>query len=239
VSDFDISAFPRPSEGGVIQQAPLGLSLTPQQDTLSGENIIGAQLQAAPSVPDLGDRSSYPNAFVLEEDIFGRQYWPAPSTPNFDVGAFFNPSDLGASGLGVLDFGAPDSEAVDFGALGFDALDFGTADFGAPDFPAFPDPSRSVMIQQAPISLYPAPQQPPSLPRFPCAQPGCNKSFKRDSDRTRHPNTVHNARPGLHLCPVHSCSKSHGTGYRRADKLTEYKWKKHPYLYTKRELWFG
>lgn len=71
-----------------------------------------------------------------------------------------------------------------------------------PDFnvSAFPDTSGSVVVQQAPLSLPPASHQPPSLQTFPRAQPGCTKRFKRDYERTRHQNTVHTARQGLHLC---------------------------------------
>jgi hypothetical protein len=94
-----------------------------------------------------------------------------------------------------------------------------------------------VVIQQAPLGLPPAPQQPPPPQSFPCAQLGCTQSFQRDSDRTRHQNTVHSARQGLHLCPVPGCPKSHGAGYSRADKVTEHLWKKHADLgYTKRVL---
>lgn len=69
---------------------------------------------------------------------------------------------------------------------------------------------------------------------IPCTYPTCNKTFKRASDRTRHEDSVHLNNPGIHLCPVPGCVKSHGKGYSRSDKVTEHLWKKHANLgYTK------
>ena len=103
---------------------------------------------------------------------------------------------------------------------------------GLPDFDIGNNADGSIVIQQA--------QAPPALlaaPSFPCTQLGCTRSFQRDSDRTRHQNTVHSARQGLHLCPVPGCPKSYGTGYSRTDKVTEHLWKKHGDRgYTKRVL---
>jgi hypothetical protein len=63
----------------------------------------------------------------------------------------------------------------------------------------------------------------------------CTSAFKRDADRIRHENSVHNNAPGAHLCPVVGCAKSHGRGFSRADKVTEHCWKQHGNLgYSKR-----
>ena len=86
-------------------------------------------------------------------------------------------------------------------------------------------------------------QSPPTLPQpapthsVLCTQPGCTRTFTRDSDRIRHNNTVHGAIQAVHLCPIAGCPKSQGVGYSRADKVIEHKWKKHANLgYTKRVL---
>jgi hypothetical protein len=108
----------------------------------------------------------------------------------------------------------------------------------APFLPDFnfslpPNVNASVAIQQP----FPAPQQLAPAGRIPCTQPGCTRTFTRDSDRIRHNNTVHGARQAVYLCPVAGCPKSQGMGYSRADKVTEHKWKKHADLgYTKRAL---
>ena len=86
VPDFDIRAFPALSRSTVIQQAPLGLPSAPQQDAL-----LGGQPWAAPFVPDLGDRNSYPDALLPEER--GGQSWADPFVPDFDFGAFPDPSE--------------------------------------------------------------------------------------------------------------------------------------------------
>ncbi|KAH6714960.1 hypothetical protein BKA61DRAFT_422559, partial [Leptodontidium sp. MPI-SDFR-AT-0119] len=62
-----------------------------------------------------------------------------------------------------------------------------------------------------------------------CRFPGCNKSFRRSSDRNRHEDTVH-SNVGFHFCPVVGCNKSFGGGgggYKRADKVIEHLRKKH------------
>jgi hypothetical protein len=113
----------------------------------------------------------------------------------------------------------------------------------APFLPGFnvglcSDASAAIATQHTPSALPPAAQQQQLLPAiFSCTQLGCTKTFKRDSDRIRHENTVHRARQGLHLCPVAVCPKSHGAGFSRADKVTEHLWKKHANLgYAKRVL---
>jgi hypothetical protein len=65
---------------------------------------------------------------------------------------------------------------------------------------------------------------------IPCNFPTCPKTFKRDSDRTRHEQAVHLKLPGFHLCPIAGCQKSCGKGYSRPDKVTEHLWKKHANL---------
>ena len=67
--------------------------------------------------------------------------------------------------------------------------------------------------------------------RFPCSN--CSQTFKRDKDRIRHENNVHQLT--IHLCPVVGCVKNLGPGYSRADKVTEHLWKAHGNLgYVKR-----
>ncbi|KAK0107396.1 hypothetical protein ONS96_003215 [Cadophora gregata f. sp. sojae] len=70
--------------------------------------------------------------------------------------------------------------------------------------------------------------------RIRCNFPNCNRSFGRTSDLTRHTSSVHCNIPARHLCPIPGCIKSQGSGYKRADKVTEHLWKKHANLgYTK------
>jgi hypothetical protein len=87
------------------------------------------------------------------------------------------------------------------------------------------------------MQVLPSPQQPIPADRVPCTQPGCTRTFTRDSDRIRHNNAVHAATQAVYLCPVAGCPKSQGVGYSRADKVTAHKWQKHANLgYTKRVL---
>ncbi len=65
------------------------------------------------------------------------------------------------------------------------------------------------------------------VPGISCTFQPCNMVFTRVSDRIRHEYTVHFKLLGLHLCPIAGCSKSHGKGYSRSDKVTEHLWKKH------------
>lgn len=68
----------------------------------------------------------------------------------------------------------------------------------------------------------------------PCTQPACPATFRRQYERARHEAAVHGINRGLHHCPIVGCTKSHGAGYSRADKVTEHLWKKHANLgYTK------
>ena len=71
----------------------------------------------------------------------------------------------------------------------------------------------------------PAPTAHPATSRFSCTN--CHATFKRDGDRRRHIASKHLAIQGVHLCPIAGCPQSQGTGYSRADKLTEHLWKKH------------
>jgi hypothetical protein len=71
---------------------------------------------------------------------------------------------------------------------------------------------------------------PPSVPsscRFDCTYLTCNKTFKRNSDRVRHENSIHFSYPGVHLCPIIGCAKAQGKGFSRSDKVTEHLWKCH------------
>jgi len=85
----------------------------------------------------------------------------------------------------------------------------------------------------------PPPAAPTSTPRGPnarhqCTHSPCTKTFKRDYERIRHEASVHRINRRRHLCPITGCSKSHGKGYTRSDKVTEHLWKKHANLgYTK------
>jgi hypothetical protein len=252
---------------------------------ISGKPPLAALLK-----PDLGDKDSYLNTFLLEENVIGGQSWVAPFAPDFDFSAFHDPSEsdvVQQAPLGLppivdqlLPLWSEDNAIRGRLWLASFGPDFNISPFSSPkgsveiqqapvglspapqqllplwseenvfhrqswpaffasdfDASAFPDPSGSVATQQAPLGLPPALEQPPPPQSFPCAQPGCTESFKRDSDRTRHQNTVHSARQGLHLCPVPTCPKSYGAGYSRADKVTEHLWKKHADLgYTKRVL---
>lgn len=65
---------------------------------------------------------------------------------------------------------------------------------------------------------------------IPCRYPTCYKIFKRDSDQSRHEQSLHFKHSGLHLCPIAGCRKSYGKGYSRPDKVTEHLWKKHANL---------
>lgn len=65
---------------------------------------------------------------------------------------------------------------------------------------------------------------------FLCTKPGCSVTFKRNSDRVRHEVAIHGINQAFHLCPLHDCVKSRGSGYSRKDKLTEHMWKKHANL---------
>jgi hypothetical protein len=187
-----------------------GLLSAPQQ-----ENEVEAQLWAAPLGP------------ALQENVIEWQPWPTFAS-DFNTGAF--PDQYGTIAAQQALFGLP---------------------FTFQQPPTFQGEENAIERQFRPAVLVPnlnagdlqltslnllRAQQPPSFPQsFPCAQPGCNKSFRRDSDRTRHQNTIHSARLGHHLCPISGCSKSHGAGYSRADKVTEHLWKKHANLgYTKR-----
>jgi hypothetical protein len=83
---------------------------------------------------------------------------------------------------------------------------------------------------QGSAPLY-VPNTSPQLPTIiPCSYPTCNKTFKRDADRSRHEYSVHFKNSGLHLCPIVGCPKSYGKGYSRPDKITEHLWKKHANL---------
>ena len=63
----------------------------------------------------------------------------------------------------------------------------------------------------------------PPNDRFACI--ACEKTFKRDSDRIRHENSIHFKR--AYLCPVAGCAKARGKGYSRPDKVREHLWKCH------------
>jgi hypothetical protein len=65
---------------------------------------------------------------------------------------------------------------------------------------------------------------------IPCNYPTCTKTFKRDTYRIRHEQSIHFKNPGLHLCPVAGCAKCHGRGYSRPDKVMEHLWKKYANL---------
>ena len=180
--------------------------------------------------PIIGDEDFYPDA-LREENSIREQPWAALFVPDFDVSVIAQQVLLGLP----LTLQQPSllwSEENVIEKQPWAApfvLDFNVG--------AFSDPSGSVVIQQAPLGLPPALQQPPLPQSFLCTQLGCTKSFKRDSDRIRHQNTVHRARQGLHLCPVPRCHKSYGAGFSRRDKVTEHLWKKHANLgYTKRVL---
>ncbi|PMD18657.1 hypothetical protein NA56DRAFT_242173 [Hyaloscypha hepaticicola] len=73
-----------------------------------------------------------------------------------------------------------------------------------------------------------------AVPQWPdvflCHYPTCRQTFKRDTDRSRHEQSVHFNNPGLHLCPIAGCPKSYGKGYSRPDKVTEHLWRKHANL---------
>jgi hypothetical protein len=215
------------------QQAPLSLSPALQRDALLEENVIGVQPWAAPFVPDLGDGNSFPDT-LLEENTIRGQSWPAAFVSGLDVGVFPNPSGSVVAQQAPL--GLPPTRQQLLPVWSEENIIRGQPWPAVFDVGAFPNPSGSVVIQQAPLGLPPAPQQPPPPRRFPCAQPGCSKSFKRDYERTRHQNT-HSDRQGLHLCPVPGCPKSYGGGFSRADKVTGHLWQKHADLgYTKRVL---
>jgi hypothetical protein len=236
--DFNVGTFPDLSGSVEIQQAPLGLppALQQQRPLWSEDNVIEGHTWPAPSVPDFGvgaflapsrsveiqqaplglspalQRDAY-----LEENAIGGQPWLAPYVTDLGDGNSYLYALLEENSIGGQPWLASFVPHFDVGAV--------------------PDLSGSVVIQQAPLGLPPDLQQPPPLSRFPCAQPGCTKSFKRDYERTRHQNSVHTARQGLHLCPVPGCHKSYGAGFSRADKVAEHLWKKHANLgYTKRVL---
>ncbi|TVY38972.1 hypothetical protein LOCC1_G006389 [Lachnellula occidentalis] len=119
-----------------------------------------------------------------------------------------------------------------------DAMDFSDtmlADF--PVVPSFGSVNDNIAahppIPAAPPAAPPLAAPPLPITRIPCTF--CTHTFVRDSDRIRHENSKHLNIPGAHLCPVPRCSKSHGRGFSRADKLTEHLWKKHAGLgYAKR-----
>ena len=173
--------------------------------------------------PDLGDGYYYPDVLAGENILIG-QPWPTVFTSDFNIGVFPNLSRSVIAQQASL--GLPSTLQQLFPLWGEDNITGGqpwpaalVSDF---DISAFPDLNRSVVIQQAPLGLPPAPQQPTPSRSFSCAQVGCTKSFKRDSDRTRHQNTVHSARRGLYLCLIPGCPKSHGRGFSRGDKVTEH-----------------
>ena len=199
-------------------------------------HIRGGPSWTAPFVLDVGDGYSYPNTLLQGENILG-QPWPTTFVSDFDVGAFPGPSGGVEIQQGPLGLPPPLQQLLPLWSEDniVEGQPWSAAFVSNFDVGAFPDLSGSVGVQQAPLGLPPAPRQPP--PSFPCTYLGCVKSFKRDSDRTRHQNTVHRVRQGLHLCPVPGCYKSHGAGFSRADKVAEHKWKKHANLgYTKRVL---
>jgi hypothetical protein len=66
--------------------------------------------------------------------------------------------------------------------------------------------------------------------RIPCTNPTCTRTFKRHFERIRHEASVHRTNRQRYLCPITGCSKSHGKGYTRSDKVTEHLWKKHANL---------
>jgi hypothetical protein len=83
-----------------------------------------------------------------------------------------------------------------------------------------------------PAAPAPNPRQPNAS--IPCTNPTCTRTFKRHFERIRHEASVHRTNRQRHLCPITGCSKSHGKGYTRSDKVTEHLWKKHANLgYTK------
>lgn len=49
---------------------------------------------------------------------------------------------------------------------------------------------------------------------FDCTQPGCQASFRRDSDRIRHEASKHGINGSLHFCQIPGCPKSQGVGYK-------------------------
>ena len=74
-------------------------------------------------------------------------------------------------------------------------------------------------------ALAPSPAHDPTTGRILC--PYCMVTFRYSRDQIRHAATAHGIKRGLHRCNVVGCPKSQGTGYSRADKLTEHMWKKH------------
>lgn len=65
----------------------------------------------------------------------------------------------------------------------------------------------------------------PQARRFRCTI--CPKVFTRPGDLRRHIASKHQAAQEAHVYPVMGCPKSHGNVYSRADKPTEYMWRKH------------
>jgi hypothetical protein len=79
----------------------------------------------------------------------------------------------------------------------------------------------------APSAAAPAPNPRQPNARISCTNPACTQTFKRHFERIRHEASVHRINRQRHLCPIDGCSKSHGRGYTRSDKVTEHLWKKH------------
>ncbi|KAH7305641.1 hypothetical protein BKA65DRAFT_543916 [Rhexocercosporidium sp. MPI-PUGE-AT-0058] len=128
------------------------------------------------------------------------------------------------SGMPLAPFAMPDTVANPLPSFDNDtihttpSLSFNTLPVGSTGSPATPG-SPSSTLQGRLIR---------------CNFPLCNKSFKRAADRKRHEDSVHLNVPGIYLCHIPGCPKSHGKGYKRADKVTEHLWRKHANLgYTK------
>ncbi|MAD82200.1 MAG: hypothetical protein CL912_04495 [Deltaproteobacteria bacterium] len=110
------------------------------------------------------------------------------------------------------------------------AMRFSPASMFDPNITPFKASSTSPSLPGQTTAPLAHPQPSARDSRTRCTFVGCNQIFRRPSDRLRHENSVHWNMPGSHLCHVHGCPKSHGSGYKRADKLTEHLWKKHPDL---------
>jgi len=109
-------------------------------------------------------------------------------------------------------------------------------------YPSFPDDMNGMMPGLPADMISPATDMSafasPTMASAPNSRISCTictSTFKRDADRIRHENSVHNNGYRAHLCPVIGCAKSQGRGFSRADKVTEHCWKQHGNLgYSKR-----
>jgi hypothetical protein len=127
---------------------------------------------------DLGDRDSYPDALLPEENVIRGQHWPADFVSDFNVSTFAclsgsmvaqqAPLSLPPAPQQLLPLWARNSV---LGGLPWPVLFESDFNVGA-----FLAPSRSMVAQQAPLGLPPAPQQ---LPPPPCFQKAWNREKRR------------------------------------------------------------